>query len=406
MDEPAMAVVMGDVDMVRALGLAGVPSAYFGPPHYSARFSRSVACVLPWVDEWRRQDELVALLLRFAREQDEPPVLYPQTDATVLMVSRRRDELDGPCRFVLADAELIEQLVDKSRFQALAERHGLPVPAAQRMRPAGERSAPAIDVAFPVIVKPVRRGGDWTATGALGKAMCVADAPGWRALWPRLANLGSELLIQELVPGPERAIESYHAYVDGRGAVAAEFTGRKIRTFPPRYGYSSAVEIVDLPDVTGLGRGVLATLGLRGVAKVDFKRDRAGRLHLLEINPRFNLWHHPAAIAGVNLPARVHADLSGRPRPPVRPARRVTWCAPLLDVRAAYAAGIGPAAWLRWARGCEAVSGLAWDDPAPFVRGTLGGAVGRRLAFAVRWTSRARARRRPTRHRNDTNFAT
>jgi hypothetical protein len=29
---------MGDVDMVRALALAGVASAYFGPPDYSARF--------------------------------------------------------------------------------------------------------------------------------------------------------------------------------------------------------------------------------------------------------------------------------------------------------------------------------------------------------------------------------
>jgi D-aspartate ligase len=371
---------MGDVDMVRALGLGGISSAYFGPPDYSARFSRHVREVLPWMDEWRCQEEIVAALLRYARSQPRPPVLYPQTDAAVLLASRHRDELAQACRFVLADAELIEQLVDKVRFQALAERHGLPVPPAQRLRPSPERVAPELEVPFPVVVKPVRRGGDWTATGARGKAMSIRGWEEWRTVWPRLASLRSELLVQQLVPGPESAIESFHAYIDASGDIAGEFTGRKIRTFPPRYGQSSAVEIVDLPDVAELGRGVLAALNVKGVAKLDFKRDDRGRLYLLEINPRFNLWHHPAAVAGVNLPTLVHADLSGAPRPPGRrPRRHVTWCAPLLDVRAAYAEGTSPVAWFQWARRCEAVSGLALDDPLPFLRGTLWGAVRRRV---------------------------
>ena len=384
MPSPPMPVVMGDVDMVQALALAGMPSAYFGPPDYSARFSRHVRVVLEPMDEWRCQDEIVAALLRYAGTQPGPPVLYPQTDATVLLVSRHREKLAEAFRFVVADGELVEQLVDKVSFQALAERHGLPVPPAQRLRPSLERAAPELEVPFPVVVKPVRRGGDWTATGALGKAMGVAGRDDWRALWPRLAELRSDVLIQHQVPGPESAIESFHAYVDASGDTVGEFTGRKIRTYPPRYGQSSAVEIVDLPDVAELGRSILAGLGLRGVAKVDLKRDDRGRLHLLEINPRFNLWHHPAAVAGVNLPALVHADLTGSPRPPGRRANRhVTWCAPLLDVRAAYLSGTSPLRWLLWARRCQAVSGLSWDDPLPFLRGSLGGAVWRRRPWAA-----------------------
>ena len=55
---------------------------------------------------------------------------------------------------------------------------------------------------------------------------------------------------------------------------------------------------------------VVARLGFRGVIKLDFKEDeRDGCLYLLEANPRFNLWHHPGAIAGVNLPALVYSDL-------------------------------------------------------------------------------------------------
>lgn len=285
--------------------------------------------------------------------------LYSQTDVALLLASRYRDDVSGAFRFVPADAGLIERLIDKAHFQALAERHGLPVPPrSESVCRRKARTRPA---------RPVR-----------GEAE-------WRVVWPRLGRVRSELLVQQLVPGPESAIESYHAYIDSGGDTAGEFTGRKIRTFPPRYGNSSAVEIVDVPDVAALGRSALSALGVRGVAKVDFKRDDRGRLHLLEINPRFNLWHHPAALAGVYLPAIVDADLTGCTRPRGRrPTRHVTWCAPLLDVRAAHMAGTPAVAWLRWARRCQAISGLAWDDPLPFLRGTLWVAVRRRLAATWR----------------------
>lgn len=278
----------------------------------------------------------------------------------------------------------MEQLLDTARFQALAPRPGLPVPRAQTLRPRRGEAPPALDVPFPLVVKPVRRGGDWVASGELGKALHVGGPEDWAGVWPRLAGLHSELLVQQLVPGPESAVESYHAYVDPSGVTAGEFTGRKIRTFPPRYGRSSAVIVTDVPDVAQLGREVLATLAVRGVAKVDFKRDELGRLHLLEINPRFNLWHHPGAVAGVNLPALVHADLSGSPRPPGRRATgHVTWCAPLLDLRAVRASGTPPVAWLRWLWGCDVKSGLSRDDPLPFLRGSLWGAIQRRLPRAI-----------------------
>jgi hypothetical protein len=41
-------------------------------------------------------------------------------------------------------------------------------------------------------------------------------------------------------------------------------------------------------------------------------------------------------------------------------------------------------AWLRWLAECRAISGLAWADPLPFLRGKLWAAVWRRVsAFAT-----------------------
>jgi len=376
---------MGDVDVVRALGIAGIPVAFFGYPGDPARFSRHVRLALPWIDHWERREELVAALLAFAESQPEAPVLFPQTDASLLVASRHRDQLQHGFRLALADADLVDDLADKGRFQALAERHDLPVPRARKLHPERGQSAPDLDVGFPLIVKPMVRSDRWAAIAGARKAFHVASPSDLAATWSQLLDLEADILVQELVPGPESAIESFHVYVDDDGAIAGEFTGRKIRTFPPRYGHSTAVEVTPIPDVAELGREVIGRLNLRGVAKADFKRDDRGRLHLLEINPRFSLWHYPGAVAGVNLPALVYADLMGQPRPPVLPIRRaVAWCKPLQDLRAAYAVGVRPLAWLRWARRCQTLSGLAWDDPLPFVRGALWPQLQRRLPRLTR----------------------
>jgi D-aspartate ligase len=271
-------------------------------------------------------------------------------------------------------------LMDKGRFQALAERHDLPVPRARTLHPERGQPAPVLDLRFPLVVKPMVRSEHWVSLAGAGKALHVAGAEDLAATWSRLVDLDAEVLAQEIVPGPESEIESFHVYVDRDGAIAGEFTGRKIRTFPPRYGHSTAVQVTPLPDVAELGREVIGRLRLRGIAKVDFKRDEHGRLHLLEVNPRFNLWHYPGAVAGVNLPALVYADLIGLPRPCVANApSTVTWCKPLQDLRAAYVVGDRPLSWLRWARHCQTLSGLAWEDPLPFVRGALWPQVQRRL---------------------------
>jgi D-aspartate ligase len=133
-------------------------------------------------------------------------------------------------------------------------------------------------------------------------------------------------------------------------------------------------------DVLSAGRHVVAAIELRpGVAKVDFKRGPDGRLWLLEVNPRFNLWHNPGAVAGVNLPAMVHAHLTGRElrQRSFRPGTR--WCDLRGDRRALATADRPLATWLRFAAGTRAHSFGSWDDPLPLLRGLVLPAVRRRI---------------------------
>jgi predicted ATP-grasp superfamily ATP-dependent carboligase len=132
---------------------------------------------------------------------------------------------------------------------------------------------------------------------------------------------------------------------------------------------------------------------LTGVAKLDFKRNERGDLLLLEVNPRFTLWHHPAALAGLNIPALVFADLTRRRRPEPGSANPgVRWCSPWEDAAAARESGELGVGWLLGTLRCEAKYGLSWRDPMPFVRGV---AIPRLRARSRRWLRRRRTSRRP-----------
>jgi predicted ATP-grasp superfamily ATP-dependent carboligase len=381
-----LACVIGSMDLVRPLGLAGIACAVVVEPGDVAAHSRFTRAVIPLADPTREPDVLLERLLRHAGRQPEPPVLYYGQDADLLFISRHRDRLRQGFRFVIADAELVEALVDKGRFGELARRLDLPVPASVNLDAAAV-SAPDLPLRYPLVVKPVARGrGNWVAVGHGAKALRVESPGELRALWPRLARERLEVLVQELISGPETRMESYHVYVDGTGAVAAEFTGRKIRTHPRTYGETTALEITAERDVAELGRELTRRLDLRGVAKLDFKRDPAGGLHLLEVNPRFNLWHHAGARAGVNIPALVYGDLTGRPRPRPQVARAgVRWVYHVHDARAARRQGVTLRRWLPWALRAEAKAIVALDDPLPLVMGGIG-----RLGAAVGVGPRAR----------------
>lgn len=367
-----LACVMGGTELVRPLGLAGVACAVVTERHNPVSYSRFVRAVIEWPDAGAEPEALVARLLRFAAAQPSPPVLFYEQDPQLLLVARHRDRLARGFRILLPDPALVEALVDKGRFASLAERLSLPVPPTRRIDPARSHAG-ELGLRFPLILKPLTRREDWAAIGGEAKALMVENPAALRDLWPRLATAKDGLLAQEMIPGPESAIESYHVYVDATGAVVAEFTGRKIRTFPLALGHSTALEITEARDVVTIGRDVVERLGLTGVAKLDFKRGPDGRLHLLEVNPRFNLWHHLGAVAGINLPALVHADLAGLPRPPTAARARAgaRWCWPTKDIHAARAAGIPLAAWLPWALGCDAKAVLAWDDPRPVLNSGL-----------------------------------
>lgn len=389
-----LACVVGDLSMVRALGRDGIPVVVAASEPDSrmrrSRYCRAVVQTPSWVDE---PEAALAALIAWGSEQREAPVVFYQGDHDLLAVSRGRERLAPHLRCVLPPAELVEDLVDKIRFAALAERREFPVPLTRTLHRGADLAAELrCWDRFPCVLKPTTRSRRFAQISQRQKAIRVHSRGELDGLLALIEGHETDFVVQEAIPGGEECIESYHAYLRPGGQIVGEFTGRKLRTWPRLYGYSTYVEITDEPDVRRVGRSVLEKIGFSGVVKLDFKRDpRSRRLYLLEINPRFNLWHHAGAAAGVPIPALVYRDClepgSARPAGPARAG--VRWVNAHDDWRA-YEGSF--ARWLAEMLVVDVNESLFLRDPLPGVDDALG--IVQRKLLKLR---EARPRFRPAR---------
>ena len=230
----SLACVMGDMDLLRPLALAGIPCAVVSRPGVPSLYSRYAQSRLAWNDYADNTDGLVDTLVRFGKAQ-------ARTAGTVLRGGRTDLVGFAASQAPGASVPLRRRRRDAGRRYA---RQGALPGVRGTSRPAGAGGAafdpaaiePAeLGLAFPLIIKPLTRLDRWNDTFGLRKALCAENIEALQALWPRLHAVGLELLAQEFIPGTEARIENYHCYVDAHGRIAGEFTGRKIRTYPLSY---------------------------------------------------------------------------------------------------------------------------------------------------------------------------
>ncbi|HEX6294992.1 MAG TPA: ATP-grasp domain-containing protein [Burkholderiales bacterium] len=393
-------VLLGGLNIVRALGLARIPvivaSSDRRTPSMASRYCAGVI-ELPPIAE---RDAYVEALARAGRElaarHGKPVPLFYDNDDRLALVQDCRAALAPHFALLLNEPELGDALLDKSRFQALAERVALPVPRRIEWD--------ALDAERgPVLVKPkTRTAWDHSSVrlqlfGGAGKARVFGSGREAHAD-ALVAQLAGQLSFQEYVPGGDDAIWSFHGFCASGGEVLEWFVGRKIRTFPALTGDSSYLRLARDDGLVALGRRIAAQLRLAGVFKMDFKRSRAtGRFYLLEINTRFNLWHYLGAVNGVNLP-RVAYDFLVEGRLPERSVAktRARWLSLRYDwlaYRELKARGeITTAAWL-WslAQAPKVYDLFSWSDPLPLARRLAIRAERLSRRVATRWKRRPNA---------------
>ncbi len=375
-------LLLGGLSQVWPLGFAQIPVILAtSDPKNQALASRYICgyCLLP--DRTNAKASLIATLLEAGRElhyiTGSKPPIFCGNDDDLALTYEFRDALAESCLLFGNDPELGLSLLEKNRFHALARERELPVPHVYSLDNDSDNTLLAAE--NPVIVKP-RSKEMWehsaifqTLFQGKGKAKVF---PSGRALLaqPGLAAIKDQIVIQDYIPGSDDRIYSFHGLADG-GELIEWFLGRKIRTFPKFTGESSFIELTKDHALFQTGCEIARKLGLKGVFKMDFKRDdRDGRFYLLEINARFNLWHYLGAVNGVNIPRSAYEYMVyGIRREPSAYITKYKWQHFLLDYHAyRELREFGEIDLWRWLssllRARRVQNVFLWKDPVPFIR--------------------------------------
>lgn len=116
-------------------------------------------------------------------------------------------------------------------------------------------------------------------------------------------------LVQEYLPGVEYSVD---VYVANCGRVIAGVIRERIKVDS---GIAVISKTVIDEEISDMAARIARLVGIRYVANIQFRRDRAGRPRLLEINPRFPGTMSLTVAAGVNMPELCLRDARGESLP-------------------------------------------------------------------------------------------
>jgi D-aspartate ligase len=375
------AVLLGGVNLVRALGLAGIPaivaSADEDEPAFASRYCAAKCVLPPLAQPEAAVDAILTIGDRLSTMYGRRVPLFYGSDDSLKLLYANRQRLERYFLLMLNDPAVGSALLTKDDFETFARERELPVPAAIRWD--GEGPGSVAGHVGAVVVKPSNKDG-WTDSPlrkrAFGNAKALVFTSGAEAAAdPVLAAFRDQLTCQPYVAGGDSCNWSYHGFADEKSQVIEWFVGRKLRTDPPDNGESAYIELAENEELRALGEQLAARMQLKGIFKMDLKRDAAtGDWFLLEVNARFNLWHYVGAANGVNLMRTAYDFLLDGTRAAASAPRRtdIRWLSLQLDRRAfATLRAEGKLGVVRWLASIlfarKVYNVFSWTDPGPWL---------------------------------------
>jgi len=357
------------LSVARSLAEAGADVYALGHDNDPIRYSRRCTAVVNVGSGAISQERSLDWL---RRRGPGAAVVLPCSDDGLELIARNRPELEAlGYRPVESDNRVVLDMLDKTRTHELADELGFDRPQTVTLECLADVEEAVDRLAFPCALKPVRSHVFARHFGLTQKVLVAKTRADLRAAAEQTLALGIEMLVTEIVPGPEDAYHTYYSHLDEHGRPLFEFTKRKLRQWPvgfrlPCYHVSDWA-----PEVARVGLGFMRGVGVRGTASVEFKRDeRDGRLKLIELNHRVTRSTELLRRCGVDQALVAYERATGsEPRPGSSYRTGVRMWHPVEDVRAfAVQRRRGTLTVLEWLRSLahrQHFLVYRWDDPAP-----------------------------------------
>lgn len=353
---------------------------------YVERYSRYVTFVrlpqnLPAAVAWRD------FLLGPRSDSLRGAVLLACSDVGIELILNTRQELSQRFRLDISNVKAQACALSKLCTYQKAAEAGVPAPRFWRIETVDELLASRDEFTYPLILKPLYT---HRFSAVFGRKFLVAeDFEDLLHDFEKVRKTDLDVIIVEMIPGPDHLLCSYYTYRDEHGEPLFHFTKRVIRRYPENQGLA-CYHVTDWnPEVAALGLRLLTYMDVRGIGNVEFKRDpRDGKLKVMEINARFTAATPLVASSGYDFAPLVYNRLVQGPQQPFcgrtyRSGLHLWY--PESDLRAfrqLRAKGrLTLCGWLVSLLHRQTFPYFRWSDPGPSAAGTL--------RLSRRWMTRA-----------------
>lgn len=370
------AVVVGlsptGLAVARSLGRLGVPVFGVSASRYALGRASRYCSFLGHLSDLSRAGEGAALregLVEWAQRSGDRPVLYVTDDRHIEILDGEFEALSQWYRLSTDYRVSGLSVLDKRSFYTLCEKHGVEFPATYWPTSDSDVRRISAEVRYPALLKPALPHHFYGSIGPK-KVVTVDTAKELVEAYRRTSRSEGDLLVQEIIPGPDDRIWISVIYVGRDSKPRVVFVGRKLRQYPPHFGSASLAESRYNREVEEVSSRFLGELGYRGIASLEFKEDpRDGGLKMIEVNARLILTGALCAAAGIDVVGASYLDLTGQGSPPASQVDGVRWSFMAQDLRSAVrmwkARELSPLAWLASIRGIRSEAVFARDDWAP-----------------------------------------
>jgi predicted ATP-grasp superfamily ATP-dependent carboligase len=318
-----------------------------------------------------QEHEYVEYLLELGRQLKEKAVLYATSDTAALLLCKMKDILEPYFIFPISPHAIVEILGRKERFSSELKRCGFPHPKTYTPDELGSLAEIGEDVGFPCIIKPL----DCAKFSRQyqKKAIPANNLEELIRICDMVARDGHDVIIQEMIPGPDNQLHLVHAYFNASSETLGIFTFRRIRAYPLEFGTGSMCVAIWIPSLASQVKEFIKQIGYHGIIDAELKLDpRDNQFKFIEINPRPAWQIRLSTRCGVNVPYLAYRDAIGEKVSKQTPTlNEVKWIAMHYDMKASYEAmklkQLTIREYMRSLVGGIEWAVFAWDDPLPFL---------------------------------------
>lgn len=237
-------------------------------------------------------------------------LIIDTNDDVSIALSKNKEKLEQYFKIPTPEWSVFRKLIEKPETYKLAQECDVPYPKTLLPKTSEELNEIKDEIIYPCILKPVL--GHIFFSEFKLKNFLVNNYSELTSKFDFCVKSGHDVMVQEIIPGPDSNIYQCAMYINSRGNVAARFVIRKLRQTPPRFGVARvAISQEVIPEIVEFTERMLKAIDFRGIVHSEFKRDpRDNRFKLMEINGRIARSNWLATYCGVNLPWMASMDLS------------------------------------------------------------------------------------------------